>query len=42
MPELVKNDISFISLAHLVPEISYFLNFKISLAAILDLEVKMV
>ena len=42
MPELVKNDISFISLAHLVPEISYFQNFKISSAAILDLEVKMV
>ena len=36
MPELVENESLFVSLAHLVPEICFFLNFKISSAAILD------
>ena len=42
MPELVQNDTSFVLVAHLMPEILHFMFFKMALAAILDLEVRMI
>jgi hypothetical protein len=41
MPELVKKDTSFVLVAHLMPEILHFMFFKMALAAILNLEVRM-
>ena len=40
-PELVENDTSFVFLLCLVPEILYFLYFKMASAAILDSEFRM-
>ena len=38
----MKNDTSFILVAHLMPEILHFMFFRMALTAILDLEVRMI
>ena len=42
MPNLLRNDISFVCLGHLVPELMKVMSSKMVKVAILDLEVKMV
>ena len=42
MPEIVQNDIIFVLIALLVLYLSHFIIFKMAMAAILDLEVRMI